>query len=594
MSPKISLAVLLGVVLIVGIFAPSPAAAQGPSPSSLDNQLKALYKLAKIVPESNGYRVAEPGTMLVVQKDGIFGVPLGSNSVDRVIYAIQKDTDLHHYSSGASNWKFGVGHQVYLSKVNIDAKRENVLFTIVECDCSDPAKPSYYKSVVDFEFPAGYLADAEVGQIEDVINQVLAIDSGSDGGSKGSRGASQSAPPRPEDPNPNLLTNDKIARMASVKMGDAVILNAIKTSPSSFDTRPDALIKLKQAGVSDAVLQAMQEAGATPQTEASNASATSTEEAPSFTPTQPTFSVRHRHSPFQTSDSSTHYCSGDLSLSSDGTVRFDCNQTDDPSGRCDHISIPSGSLLQAKVGDNGALHLASKKQGNFDFFGDPGTIKEALTAITPLTGIAPAASTVPPPAPAASNCGDFESCMKKAAASLEQSQGAAEALAEFQKASELDPSKSEPLTGKGFAYLQMAQYAYVSAMWNKALQSGATLSINVCHAGIACGDTGNFLLSTKEVSFVNKKGEKEFAVAPSAIASVEAAPHGFGSTYYWQLQIQGKKNYRFYYGPKGVRCKSNFICPEPGLTQQKVVADYLHDTLDKLKAGTLDSQPGKL
>src|SRR5260221_2110954 len=166
MSKKISLAVSVCFVFIVGIFGTSPATAQGASAASLDHQLKAQYKLAKIVPESNGYKVTEPGTMLVVQKDGIFGVPLGNNSVDPVIYAIQKDTDLHHSNSGASNWKFGVGHKVYLSKVNIDAKRENVLFSIVECDPSNPAKPTYYKSIVDFEFPTGYLAAAEVGQIE--------------------------------------------------------------------------------------------------------------------------------------------------------------------------------------------------------------------------------------------------------------------------------------------------------------------------------------------------------------------------------------------------------------------------------------------
>src|SRR5262249_21141189 len=74
----------------------------------------------------------------------------------------------------------------------------------------------------------------------------------------------QAAPPPSEDSDPNVLTNDKIAKMATFKLGDTVILGKIKTSQCSFDTSPDALIKLKQAGVSDAVLQAMIDTAAAP------------------------------------------------------------------------------------------------------------------------------------------------------------------------------------------------------------------------------------------------------------------------------------------------------------------------------------------
>src|SRR6266436_1376392 len=130
MSAKISLTVSAAVALIAGIFCASSADAQGASASSLADQLKAQYKLAKIVPESNGYKVAEAGTMLVIQKDGIFGVPLGDNSVEPVIYAIQKDADLHHSTPGTNAWKFAVGHKVYLSKLDVDSKHEKVLFTI--------------------------------------------------------------------------------------------------------------------------------------------------------------------------------------------------------------------------------------------------------------------------------------------------------------------------------------------------------------------------------------------------------------------------------------------------------------------------------
>jgi len=58
------------------------------------------------------------------------------------------------------------------------------------------------------------------------------------------------------------LTNDDVIKMVQAKLPDAVIVAKIKSSPCKFDTSTDALIKLKQAGISDAVMQAMAEAGA--------------------------------------------------------------------------------------------------------------------------------------------------------------------------------------------------------------------------------------------------------------------------------------------------------------------------------------------
>ena len=57
------------------------------------------------------------------------------------------------------------------------------------------------------------------------------------------------------------MTNDDVIKMVQVKLGDGVIIAKIKSSACKFDTSTDALIKLKEAGVSDAVMQAMAEAG---------------------------------------------------------------------------------------------------------------------------------------------------------------------------------------------------------------------------------------------------------------------------------------------------------------------------------------------
>lgn len=61
---------------------------------------------------------------------------------------------------------------------------------------------------------------------------------------------------------PDSLTNNDIVKMVRVKLGDGIIISKIKASPCNFDTSVDALVKLKEAGVSDTVIQTMQDAQA--------------------------------------------------------------------------------------------------------------------------------------------------------------------------------------------------------------------------------------------------------------------------------------------------------------------------------------------
>jgi hypothetical protein len=64
----------------------------------------------------------------------------------------------------------------------------------------------------------------------------------------------QVAPPEPSGP---ALRNEDIIKLAKVGIDDATILAKIENSKCQFDTSPDALIQLKQSGVSAAVLKAM-------------------------------------------------------------------------------------------------------------------------------------------------------------------------------------------------------------------------------------------------------------------------------------------------------------------------------------------------
>jgi len=56
------------------------------------------------------------------------------------------------------------------------------------------------------------------------------------------------------------LTNSDVIKMAQNGVGDDVIVNAIRTRGGAFDCSPDAILILKQYGVSDHVIRYMQDA----------------------------------------------------------------------------------------------------------------------------------------------------------------------------------------------------------------------------------------------------------------------------------------------------------------------------------------------
>jgi len=522
MPGKTSRTIAVIIVSVAGVLTEGPVAAQTDPASTLEASLRAQYKLTTVKIQDGVPSVAQPGVVLVIQQEGIFGVPPSEPKAPQTTYRVEKE-ELQPSAVSRTSHPLRGGEKVYVTKIDVDAKNDKVLLTIVECDsCNGVQQLSSYTAEVAFQYPKDYLQGAESAQVQEGIDAVL------------------------------------------LPAADIPPTSSVAPAPTASSVTTSAPVPSEAA------------------------------------PAQRTFAVRHRHINLLGAGSdATYYCSGILSILADGTLKYDCTQTDDPSGRCEHATIPAGYLKQAKVGYNG-LHLASKGQGTYDFVADSGTINEALNAIAPLAGMAPpvsAATSAPPLPTASSSCGDYDTCMKNGGASLEKPEGGAEALTEFEKASRLDPTKTEPLAGKGYAYLQMAEYDHAAYMWDSALKLGATLSISVCHAGAACGDTGDFLLSTKEVSFVNKKGEKKFAAVPSTVTSEVGSPkvllgNGKIVAYYVQLQISGK-NYRFYYGPKGPQCKANFMCSEPGLTQQKVVAEYVQNTLDKLRAGSFGSLPNK-
>jgi hypothetical protein len=58
------------------------------------------------------------------------------------------------------------------------------------------------------------------------------------------------------------MNNDTVIKMVKAGLSDDVIVTTINTSPGAYDTSPDGLIALKQAGVSDKVIAALVAKGA--------------------------------------------------------------------------------------------------------------------------------------------------------------------------------------------------------------------------------------------------------------------------------------------------------------------------------------------
>ena len=51
------------------------------------------------------------------------------------------------------------------------------------------------------------------------------------------------------------MTNDDVIKMVKGGLGEATVIQAIDAAEAGFDTSPDGLVKLKQGGVSDNVIQ---------------------------------------------------------------------------------------------------------------------------------------------------------------------------------------------------------------------------------------------------------------------------------------------------------------------------------------------------
>jgi hypothetical protein len=170
-------AILAAIVSAATLLRPPAASAQ--VPVSLQEQLNAQYKPAKMKSGFGGATVVEAGTVLTVEKAGVLSVPSTTMSTCSAKF---QDNKLHP-SVGfcAAMFKnissyLQTGSKVYPLKIDVNLEKEKISFEVVVCDsCNGSDSSTSMKGGVVFQFPKGYLETASAGAVEDTIGQVFSI-----------------------------------------------------------------------------------------------------------------------------------------------------------------------------------------------------------------------------------------------------------------------------------------------------------------------------------------------------------------------------------------------------------------------------------
>lgn len=199
MRPKSSALVPVLTLAVAGLVSWSQTVAQAPT---LQEQLAAQYKLAKLAADSSGFSIIQEGTLLSVQKGGVVGVPYKNvatrvntfqdgtvhtaadpthnataQKVGKLFCGLHKCPTTPDAANNENATKFfKVGDKVYAEKIDVNTAKDQVTMSIVACDSCNKTDPTTYnKANVVFQFANGTLAKASAGDVEDTIGQLLSI-----------------------------------------------------------------------------------------------------------------------------------------------------------------------------------------------------------------------------------------------------------------------------------------------------------------------------------------------------------------------------------------------------------------------------------
>jgi murein DD-endopeptidase MepM/ murein hydrolase activator NlpD len=214
----------------------------------------------------------------------------------------------------------------------------------------------------------------------------------------------------------------------------------------------------------------------------------------------------------------------------------------------------------------------------------------AATTGSSTPGGASVGSSLPTPtAPSGTrvSCSDYNSCLNSSVVAF-QSGRWDESLSYSEEASRLAPERGEAYVMMAGAYFERGDYNKFYEMADKGLSLGSVATAKICRDRFGVCEQGTLLLSRQEVALTNTRQQKVFSAPPSQVTSRPATLYSLASAAYSWLTVAGK-NYRLYLIPEAVQCQIDLvpICPEPGFTQQKVFANYVHHAIQRLASGTL-------
>ena len=167
MRDDFRLPILTSILLLAWAAPGNMALAQTPSPASWEESLSLQYRT---------------GTMLYVRTPGVVGtigcnVHPTSNFKDGTLHAPGFAQNLLLSTAKCEMQPIAPATQVYLSVMQVTQKSNRVDFVVLQCnvpDCSGGVEGAIV-SQVEFEFPKGFLATAQLAQVEEAIHHVFAV-----------------------------------------------------------------------------------------------------------------------------------------------------------------------------------------------------------------------------------------------------------------------------------------------------------------------------------------------------------------------------------------------------------------------------------
>jgi hypothetical protein len=385
------------------------------------------------------------------------------------------------------------------------------------------------------------------------------------------------------------LTNNDVVKMVQAQLGDSVIIAKIKSSRCEFDTSPDALISLKQAGVSNSVLQAMTESMTAPPvasegrstgallptalgyyvmdgSEIRSLSAVGVETRIGISvggngfgvdglSGDPPIAVRTSKPTIivyqQNLDVNSLHLSNLVYVSAMKAFQFNMIGTDPPFfrniyGRDYNETIPVNlwrpkpdvpfhvEPVEGKPGMYRLIPDSPLQPGRYALFsGDEihrdgmifGTRAGRRSQAFYFSVSGTASASTQPPAVPAAACADYNSCITAGDRFL-SNQDYAEALGQFKNGLQFSPANPDLLAREVVAMAGVDDFTDAEETAEKAIEAGGTIRFPVVHKHAFTYCEGDFVIQKGKVSYQPKSGNDGFALSSGGLIDISSSIWG--------------------------------------------------------------------